>query len=117
MGMVTQFYLSKDPMDVDWILLYRRSLIYMPKVRWHLAILLGTAQPKVIPHYTHFLYNQTILLLNGIQEDSDSESSSVGSVEGPFDGVPLLSETEVMMIFDEKLEGFFGNKLGYVMSL
>jgi hypothetical protein len=37
----TLFYLSKDPTDPRWIPNYRRSLIYIPEARWHLATVVG----------------------------------------------------------------------------
>ena len=40
-GDATGYYLQEDPTHPDWIPAYRRNLIYIPKMRWHLGVLLG----------------------------------------------------------------------------
>ena len=107
---VTQLYLSSDPVDPVHILTYCRNLIYVLNARWHLGIILNgmdDEQEKRISHYKRVLANHDKIM-----------SSSLAETFKQLDprGIPLLSYTEIEVIFDERLETFFMEELAHVVG-
>lgn len=125
---VTEFYLGEDPTDPGWIPNYKRNLVQVPEVRWHLAVVMGLhAVGNGIP-YNRIRANQDLLTHAGHEHDDDD---AVGEPASQHDGdddddgsdmhvdpasIPLLTETEVQVIFNEGLEEFFEQELERVVG-
>lgn len=114
----TDFYLSMDPTDPQWITTYRRNLIYSRELRWYLAVLMkeqtgvevGDAHyyKKTIEHHDYLLDESKIL---------DSPTSSEGGEKEINDDLqddedpPLFTDMEVYVIISEGIEFFFEEEL------
>ncbi|KAF9641961.1 hypothetical protein BDM02DRAFT_3194173 [Thelephora ganbajun] len=103
----TKFYLSQDPVDPELIPNYRRNLLYLPEARWHLGFIMKkhaineACYNKVRENHDR--------IMEALREEEDSED--------PEDEIPLLSEVEVEVIVDERLEDFFKPELNKVPDL
>ena len=97
----TEFYLSIDPTEPDWIPTYRRNLIYIPEARWHLGIVMGKWSIGSAQSHS-MIEKNTDLLLRDCDSNSDGE-------------LPLFNQTEVAVIVSESVEQFFEDELERVV--
>jgi len=102
----TEFYLSKDPVDLDATFQFRRNLVYIPESRWYLAILLEVANVDSVGHFDKVRVNHD----NIMEELAQDEDASTDT-----DEVSFFNEPEVRAILNEGLEGFFGEQLEQVV--
>ena len=97
----TRLYLSQDPVDPNVIPFYRRSLIYVPEVRWHLGLMMGNLDIKSTVDF------------NGIQENHNIIMKNLRDVPQPVSQGRIhpfnLAEAEVIVA--EGLNTFFGDEL------
>jgi hypothetical protein len=105
----TEFYLTMDPANPTYIRLYRRQLLNLPIVRWHLATILGIIHPNHKEHYDRF-YTDHALIMHSLD------------VEDPYpnldeDGYPLLNRVEVGALVAEGLEEYFELELAFVVCV
>ena len=107
---VSQFYLGSDPTDPAQIPTYCRNLLYIPEARWHLgAIMKGMDEAP----------DQRINTYNRVQANTDKiMASPLAETHKDRDhwGIPLLSCTEIEVIFDEGLQKFFMPELALVVG-
>ena len=103
---VTKVYLSRDLTDPSFIQTFRRNMVYIPEMRWHLAI---TQDPALVGNAGYF---------NQIRDDQDQimERLRMGFDGHNKMGVPWLTREEVTVIFTEGLEDFFAPELSDVVS-
>jgi hypothetical protein len=107
----TDFYLSIDPTDPQWIVAYRRNLIYSRELRWYLAVL-NKEEAGVdvddIGFYNKTMDNHDLLLdeskIEGGGEDTN-EDLAIGQ------GSPPFSEMEIFVIISEGIKFFFEDEL------
>lgn len=97
------FYFTMDPADPMYIRLYRRQLLNLPIVRWHLAVVLGMIHLNNKAHYDRF-YTDHCLIMHSL------------NVQGGYnrldqDGYPLLNRVEVGALVAEGLDDYFGTEL------
>lgn len=108
----TEFYLSADPLEPEWIPNYRRNAIAIPQVRWHLRDLLEQRFKRGIEvigdeeYYDSVLQNQ-VELMAGIAELNEEDEVILG--------MPPLAKPEVDTIVCESLESFFQEELKSVV--
>ena len=114
----TKFYLKHDPIDRRWIRRYRRNLLYVPEVRWHLAVVMGKVQIgdeeayDAIRDRTDKLHQLRRMDYNE-SDDDGQQSSDEDEDEGKKELRSLgktpkqYSREEVGVIVDEGLEEFF----------
>ena len=108
--MVTEFYLGLDPTDPAHIPTYHRNILYMPKARWHLAAILHGIDKELemrVNTYNCMHANHDRIIASPLAEmrkDLDPQ------------GIPLLSFTEIEVIYGEGLKDFFMAELAYVVS-
>ena len=103
---VTQVYLSRDPTNPSFIPTFRRNMVYIPEMRWHLA----TTQDRALVGEGEY-YNQ-------IRDNQDKimERLRMGYDGYNKMGVPWLTREEVRVIYTEGLEDFFAPELSDVVS-
>ena len=101
----TDFYLTEDPTDPEWIPNYHRNLLYIPEARWHLGIIMGKfniGQPRA---YNGVHTNQDAIHARS-KRLGDDEHEGEDSRE-----MPALSELDVWVIFSERIELFYKEEL------
>ena len=98
----TNFYLKEDPTDPQWIPSYRRNLISIPEVRWHLSVVLGKAKLGDGTHYDKIRKQHDTLMKILSEQSTDDEDSDI---------VASFSTEEVALIVEEELEDYFGEEL------
>ena len=104
----TSFYLSADPLDPTYIPSYRRNMVYIREVRWHLAILMNKGRVGDRVFYQLMLENHD-MIMNALK-------ASVEAEEAPSDdSFPLLSDVEVQALVFERIDGFFQEELKRVV--
>ena len=93
---VTSFYLGNDPLDPRCIPSYRRNLLYIREVWWHLGVLMGKYSVKSVEDFnrTMDIHDVIIEALRGM-----------GSPDPR--GIPKLNEVEVATIYADGLQDFF----------
>jgi len=101
----TIFYLANDPISPTMIPSYRRNCIYIPEVRWHLGILMGTGALGNPKQYILIRENQ-----DEIMGELRSEKPWTGS------GVPPFNYVEVETIHCERIAPFFKQELERVVG-
>ena len=107
---ISQLYLGKDPADLIYIRQYRRHLLYLPEPRWHLAVVMrvsGNTPKEQKSHYNRVRENHDRIMATPLAE---------AHAERDLHGIPLLTCTEIEVIFDERLEDFFTEELGFVVG-
>jgi hypothetical protein len=102
----TQFYLDTDPVDPSQIPCYRRNMIYIREMRWHLSILMRTAKVEDIGWFNVSLHNQDVIL----------NSKELPS-EGGDGGIPPFSQPDVGLIVSSFLEEYFKDELKACVSI
>ena len=105
---VTEFYLSKDPVDLTAVSLYHRNLLYIPKSRWHLTILMGKADLKDASHFDKVRINHDNIM--------EALAADDGSSTTPGEESELV-KVEVRAIFDEGLQYLFRVQLRRVVRI
>ena len=126
----TQFYLSLDPTDPTHIPMYRRNLVYIPEARWHLCVVMGKTWPGFPDPYNRVLRDQDVLAKafekenQAYEDEEDEESDDPSDVINKYfqdlpdidqTDIPVFSQTEVMVILNERLEAFFRRELSRVV--
>lgn len=101
----SEFYLTADPTDPDYIPFYRRQLLNLPIARWHLATVFGVVRKTHTRHY-HRFYNDHVVIMRSLDYSVVDEA-----------GIPLLGSTEVAAIVAERLEDFFDKELNLVVCV
>jgi len=101
----TVFYLKNDPISPTMIPSYRRNCVYIPEVRWHLGVLMGTSAIAGPKQYSNIRSNQ-----DEIMEQLRLE----GPWEGP--GIPPFSYVEVEAIYCKGIASFFERELEHVVG-
>ena len=99
----TEFYLSIDPLDPACIPSYRRNLIYIREMLWHLVVRTSRAEWKSREDYNWILKNHDLAL--------ESLEPGVGE-DGSF---PVFSAWEVDMIVAHSLQDWFAEELSEVV--
>jgi len=94
----TRFYLEVDPIDPESIPSFRRNAVYIPEMRWHLAVLMGACSVRDIEAFRHFQYNQDDIMKQ-LQK------------EKPASGIPAFNMVELEVIHCEKIHTFFEDEL------
>lgn len=94
----TEFYLREDPLDPKWIPSYRRNLIYTPEMRWHLGVILGIATVGNEEDYND-VRSRHDLLMKALKTQTDDHDHTT------------FSATEVFVLVEEELEGYFEDEL------
>lgn len=103
---VTLFYLSKDPVEHKNISLFWRNLLYSPQMRWFLQVVGRAGFVKSIKIFDNVYANHD-KLMEALKEDDGS--STVSSEEAS------LTKTEIEVILDENLDGFYEHMLDQVV--
>jgi hypothetical protein len=98
----TEFYLWRDPVDPTYISHYRRNLLCIPPSRWYLAVLLGITHIGDAGHYNRVNRNHDKVMAALRESLSDSTQSDEDS---------NLSATEIEVIGDKGLQGFFEEEI------
>jgi len=99
-GDATYFYLDRDPLDPSEIPNYRRNLIYVHQMKWHLAIVLQKFPVTSIAFYNKSLANHdTQMKSKELPDDQDSTRT------------PLFSRHDATHIVYSFLEEYFRNDL------
>ena len=101
-GNATEFYLQVDPTDCQLIPSYRRNLIYIPEMRWHLGAVMGTIRLGDGPQYNEIRTHQDVLMKALKEEEIDDDES---------DTMPAFNAAEVLVIVQEQLEEYFQEEL------
>ena len=103
-GDATKFYLGQDPTDPQWIPTYRRNILYVPEVRWHLCVVLGKVKLGDADAYNR-IRREHDDLINGHRDDgSDEDDSTIA-----------FGEAEVDVIVQDGLEEYFAEELANVV--
>ena len=108
-GMATDLYLSRDPTGVELIPSYRYNSILLPTVRWHLAVVLGSAKVGDPEGYDAVLKSQDRLMA------SYQGATWRGDVDG--DAPPKLCRAMVAVLVRERLQEFFLPELSRVVQI
>jgi len=108
-GMATEFYLGEDPTDPGYIPTYRRNLVYVPMVRWHLGVIMGVRPVGNELSYEHVLSNSDALMKSLHDEESGAEASD------DEDGIPKFTKYDVQVVVFEKIDTFFTDELASVV--
>jgi hypothetical protein len=99
----TEFYLSVDPTDPQWISVYRRNLISVPEMRWHLGVVMGKIRLGDGHRYDDIRASHDVLMSKLQEEESDDEDPDTAS--------PRMNAVEVQLIVDDGLEDYFAEEL------
>ena len=103
---VTSFYLGNDPLDPQCIPSYRRNMVYIREMMWHLGILLGQVNVKDVSEFNRYICNNDLIV----------ESLQGTRLLAPR-GIPKLNEMEVAAIYVNGMEGFFAKELDKVVLI
>jgi hypothetical protein len=122
----TDFYLTMDLTNPRWIPNFRRNLVHIPEARWHLGIVLGVHRigARRVYDFVHrnqdklTKYFQALAKASGPPAPEPFNDENSDDMSQPLDvtDFPLYSRTEVEVITDEHLEGFFTVELNQVVS-
>jgi len=98
----TAFYLREDPTLPQWIPSYRRNLIFVPDMLWHLGVVLGKIQVgDKIAHGKIRAHHDIVLKAVRAQVAS----------KGRYELTPGFTNAEVAVIVEEELEVYFAPEL------
>lgn len=101
----TDFYLTENPNDPEWILNYHRNLLYIPEVRWHLRIIMEKFQIGQPRSYNGIHTNQdTIHARTKCLTDDEHKGKDLQEM------LPL-SELDVQVILSERIKLFYKEEL------
>jgi len=102
---VTEWYLRGDPVKSDNMALFRRHLLYLPDVRWHLGILVKKRTGAAAKQFYNLVRANHDRVMEDIAEDRPPPAAEQ---EGD---PPPLTQTEVSVIISEGLNGLFRPEL------
>ena len=100
----TTFYLGNDPLDPRCIPSYRRNLVYIREMLWHLGILMGEVNVKSTNHFNVSLETNDFVM-EGLRVTRQPSTR----------GIPKFNELEVAAIFADKVQAFFTEELSLVV--
>lgn len=100
----TELYLGADPTDVDLIPAYRYNSIFIPELRWFLAVKMGSIQESSAADYNSFLqHHDEFMEILG--------NSKYNAEVGTEDETPVLSVPEIVIIEACGLRNFYKQEL------
>jgi hypothetical protein len=92
------------------ILHYRKSLLYIPEMRWFLGILMEVIDLESIEGFQRVRDNHDKVMQALADEDEDEDEEADEDDEDDA-VIPALSQVEVEVVIDEGLEKFFKEEL------
>lgn len=104
----TEYYLSWDPVEPSWIPNFRHNIVYIPEVRWHLAVLMEVHDLSDGAAYNRVRDNQD-RLMRDLRMEANNDNKQVE--------IPLFGPAEVRVIVMERLEEYFKEELAQVVRL
>ena len=94
----TLFYLDRDPLNPAEILNYRRNMIYIREMKWHLSMVMGEGAIDDVAWYNKTLHNHDILMRTRHFPEEGN-------------GIPPFSKREVAFIVYACLEDYLEHEL------
>lgn len=100
-GDATRYYLAEDPTHPKWIPSYRRNLIYIPEMRWHLGVVMGKVKLGDTQGYNNIRANHDHLMKALKAEETEPNAWISQS----------FNAAEITAIVKEGLEEYFSQEL------
>ena len=100
----TRFYLAQDPLDCRLIPFYRRNLVAIREMRWHLAILIQG--PDCVKDVN--MFNDSLVLQDDLGEFAHELEEDDGSGE-----IPPFSIVEARTLVMAGLTGYFASEFAH----
>lgn len=111
----SKFYLSEDPTDPQWIPTYRRNLIYIPEVRWHLGVVLGKIKLGNADEYDKIRQEHDNLMEPLLRDDTTDDGDDYN--DDNCTKLDPFNEVEVATIVEDGLEEYFAGELAKVVCI
>jgi len=108
-ALATEFYLTHDATHPKYIPNFRRNLVLIPEMRWHLSVLMNNIKLGDETSYNRIRDGHDTLM-DRMRKKVVADPVEEGTI-------PPFSKAEVKTIVDDRLEAFFELELQRVVSL
>ena len=104
----TEFYLHEDPTDPGLIPAYRFNMVFVPEMRWHLAIVSDVVELGSFDSYIKIRCTNQDALITEIKESA---------LYLPRRRLPIFEEAMIKVLEVEKIDTFFRDEIEHAVRI